>query len=127
MENPNPTPNFPETEKWQQRDRRRRIGGGIILLIIGGLLFAKVAGVVMPAWLFTWPMILIAIGVFAAFKKGFSDMGWIFPIAVGLVFLAEHEIEGFSPWPYLWPVILIIIGLGMMFRRKRRGGRCDGW
>jgi hypothetical protein len=121
MENTNT--NFPETEKWNRRERNKRVAGGIVLLAVGGLLLAREAGAVLPEWLFTWQMIVIAVGLYIGLKSGFRDLGWLIPVTVGVVFLADRFVEGFSPWPYLWPIVIIAAGLSMIIRRRS----CSRW
>ena len=60
--------------------------GGIILLAIGGILLARQVGADLPSWLFTWPMILIVVGLFVAIKTNFRDFGWIFLIGGRSIF-----------------------------------------
>src|SRR4051812_29202951 len=55
-----------------------RIWGGLFLLFLGGIFVMKEASLMsFPHWLFTWPMILIAVGVFPAIKHGFRGGGWL--------------------------------------------------
>src|SRR5207249_3037223 len=91
------------------------------LLIIGGLLLARASGVVFPAWFFTWPMLLIAIGVFSGIRHGFRRMGWLIPIVIGGIFLADRISPDFHLRPYLWPIIVIALGLFIIFRPRSRG------
>lgn len=103
-----------------------RVMGGVVVLIVGLVLLAQKAGANMPAWLFTWPMIIVAAGVFAGAKDRFRDWGWLIPVAVGVIFLLHESFDGYS-WHNLWPVMIIIAGVTMILnagRRNRRGRRC---
>lgn len=102
--------------------RRENITGGIILLGIGGILLARQAGADLPPWLFTWPMILIVVGLFVGIKTHFRDFGWLLLIGVGTFFLVDkmHDIEIKD---YILPIIVIgaglIVLLGGIFRKPR--------
>jgi hypothetical protein len=100
-----------------------RVMGGLVLVIAGGLLAAYKAGADLPYWLFTWPMIIVAAGIFVGARSGFRDWGWLFPVAIGVIFLLHESFEGYS-WHNLWPVIIIVAGVTMILNsghRKHRG------
>ncbi|MCE3281991.1 MAG: hypothetical protein K0Q66_728, partial [Chitinophagaceae bacterium] len=60
-------------ERWDNRDDKGRYWMGAIFLIVGGLLFARASGAAIPEWVFTWPMILITIGLFLGLRHGFKS------------------------------------------------------
>jgi len=99
--------------------RRGRVWIGLFLLIIGGLLFAREFGVPFPYWFFTWPMILIGLGLFIGLKHGFRRGGWFIPIIIGAVFLYDKIDAERSFRPYLWPTLLIGLGLYFILRPRR--------
>jgi predicted membrane protein len=109
--------------RWEERMERNpnsHVWTGLFLLVIGGLALVKSFGVPLPVWLFTWQMLLIAIGLFIGLKKGFSDGGWFVPIIIGGAFLLnDYFIDG-NIRRHLWPLILICIGVLFIFRPKRR-------
>src|SRR5215207_7983710 len=83
--------------RWEQRWERRmerhdgkgQIWTGIFLLAIGGLALARSMGVPVPDWLFSWQMLLIAIGLFIGLRKGLRDGGWFVPVIIGGFFLVN--------------------------------------
>lgn len=112
--------------EWRER-RGRRVEGehnghiwtGAFLLIIGAIALAKSFGANLPAWLFTWQMLLIGIGLFIGVRHGFRSGGWFIPILVGGMFLAnEYFLDG-ELRKHIWPLILIVIGLVFILRPKR--------
>jgi predicted membrane protein len=112
-------------ERIEKRMRRRgqnTASAGLFLLVIGGLLLAKQLGAGFPAWFFTWPMLLIGIGLFIGVRHGFRGGGWLFPIVIGAIFLADRISDDINLRPFLWPII--IIGLGLFFIFKPRRGHC---
>ncbi len=112
-------------EDWQDWHNYRhppagRILGGIVLVGIGAVLFLEKMGYFIPGWILTWKMLLIAIGIYVGARHLFRGFGWLIPILIGLLFLADDFIPGFSIRPFIWPIVIVIIGLFMIFRPKRR-------
>lgn len=121
-------------ERWGRKGRRirnerGRVWGGLFMLIIGTVLLLKVSGTILfPAWVFTWPVLLIVIGLFSGVRHRFRGIGWLFPLAIGVIFLADNLSPDMRLRPYLWPILLIAAGLFVIFRPKnrcRRGGPDD--
>jgi predicted membrane protein len=95
---------------------------GLVILGVGTVFLLKEMHIFQfPNWLFTWPMILVAFGVFAGASNSFRDAGWLFISGVGVVFLLRNIWPEVPVWNYTWPVIVIVIGLMMILspRRKR--------
>ncbi|HZH67499.1 MAG TPA: LiaF domain-containing protein [Flavisolibacter sp.] len=99
---------------------KSRVAGGLFLLLIGGLLLAKASGVYFPAWLFSWPVLIIGIGLLSGVRHGFRGIGWLFPIAIGGLFLADKMSADFNLRPYLWPILFIAAGIFIIFRPRGR-------
>ena len=106
-------------DRMQRHDGKGHIWTGLFLLAIGGLALARSMGVPVPNWLFSWQMLLIAIGLFIGFKKGFRDGGWFIPILIGGFFMANEFIMEGEMRRYIWPLILIIVGAFFIFRPRR--------
>jgi len=111
-------------DKMGKRVGGSRIGSGIFLLLAGFLLLAYKMGAPIPGWLFTWPVLLIAIGLFTGIKSRFHNPGSFILILIGSVFLADQSIPGIDLHRYIPPIILI--GLGFLFLLRPRRGRCYG-
>ncbi len=92
--------------------------GGLIVVGIGLLFLGREMGLYMPNWLFSWPMILIAVGVYSGVKNNFQSVGWLITIIIGVVFLARRWMPDFIDFNYVWPVGLIIVGLYMIVKPK---------
>lgn len=120
-------------ERWgdhRRNSERGRIWVGLFLLAIGGVFLARASGVDFPFWFFTWPVLLIALGLFIGIRHSFRGFGWFIPVAIGGIFLADKLTPDINLRPYLWPVLLIGAGLFVIFRPKhshcrRSGGRDD--
>jgi predicted membrane protein len=113
----------------QPRNKKGRIYGGIFLLAIGFLFFLREIDIpLFPHWLFTWPMILIAVGIYTGLKHNFRGAGWLIPIIIGVIFLVDRFDIGFDLHRFIFPIIIIGIGLTMILRPKRDGrGGWDNW
>jgi predicted membrane protein len=91
--------------------RKESISGGILLLGIGGLLLARQAGAELPYWLFSWPMILVVVGLFVGIKTKFKDFGWLILMGIGVFFLIDKSQFDASLRKFLWPAAIIGAGL----------------
>lgn len=108
-----------------------RVFAGIFIIGIGVLFFLKQAGIaIFPYWLFTWPMILIAVGIFNGVKHNFRGSGWLILILLGMFFLLDDVMDMYNLRPYLVPAILVAVGVMLILRpRKSSGWSCgkDKW
>jgi predicted membrane protein len=92
---------------------------GIGIILIGVVWLLHVLGTPMPEWIFTWPSLLIVLGLFSGLASGFRNMGSFVLLFIGLVFLARNSI-----WPdvdmekYFWPVLIIFLGIIFLFKRR---------
>ncbi|GAA4344130.1 LiaF transmembrane domain-containing protein [Flaviaesturariibacter amylovorans] len=110
--------------RWADRrhrhhDRRGRVWTGLFLLTAGSLLLAHRAGVGLPPWLFSWPVLLIGIGLWVGARHSFKGFGWLLPVAIGAIGLADDLRADLNLRPYIWPLVLIGAGLIFIFRPKR--------
>ena len=102
-----------------------RVGAGLFLLVIGVILLMERMGFYLPNWLFSWPMILIGIGIFIGLKHNFRGGAWFILIVIGGVFLVDFSV-GFTMRRYIWPLVIIALGLFMILRPRKHtlfGGR----
>jgi predicted membrane protein len=107
----------------QRMNRSPRIWSGLFLLGAGFLLLAYKMGAPIPAWIFTWPVLLIVIGLFTGVKSRFHNPGSFIMILVGAIFLADQSIPGIDFHNYIVPAILI--GIGLVFLLRPRGSSCS--
>ena len=108
---------------------------GLLVLALGVFWLLKNVGIISyTTWeyIFSWQMLLIAIGVINLSGDGHKGVGWIL-IAVGGFFLF-NDIFG---WPVsfrniFWPALLVVIGLALIFgsqwkfRRRHMYSRSEG-
>jgi predicted membrane protein len=111
-------------QRWEMHDRkagRGRAIAGLLLLIIGILLLLKTTGaIIFPAWFFTWPMILIAFGIFSGIKHGFRGPIWAIMLLIGGFGLADKMDPTMQLTRFIWPVVIMAIGLMFILRPRRR-------
>ncbi len=99
-------------------NRNDRFWTGLVLIIIGAVLLIEKMGADLPYWLFTWPMILIVIGVISGLKHGFKNASWLIMICIGGFFLVDEIITDINLKPFIWP--FMIMGIGLIFILKPR-------
>lgn len=118
--------NTPEKRPKIQNNSGRVIGG-IVVLMVGLAFFARRADLDLPYWLFSWPMILVVVGLFIGSREGFRPGGWLAVTAVGMVFLADDILDTFDVeiGRFFWPTVVIAIGLYMIFKPRRFKGDKD--
>ncbi len=105
--------------RYSKNTESGRIVAGLILLGVGGVLLLRAMQFTLfPGWLFTWPMILILVGVYSGFKHNFRNNTWIILLAIGGFFLVNQMIPGLRLEPYFWP--LLIMGAGVVFILRPR-------
>lgn len=95
-----------------------RIWSGILLLTAGVLLLAYKMGAPLPGWLFTWPVLIIAIGLLTGFKSKFHNPGAFIMILIGCIFLADQSNPQLNFKNYILPSILIGVGIIYILRPK---------
>jgi predicted membrane protein len=111
-QNQNPDNNRPR--------HNNRILAGFFLLLIGAVFLMKEMDFLFfPSWLFTWPMILIAVGFYTGIKHEFRNPAWIILIIIGGVFLTDQMGLGFDIHRFIFPAVIIGVGFLMIFRPRR--------
>lgn len=91
---------------------------GAIILIIGSLLLIDQLNLFfIPDWLFSWPMILIAIGVYSGVKHNFRKPVAPIMILLGVAFLFTENINNADR--IVWPVAIIAAGTWMVLKQRK--------
>ncbi|MDB5017754.1 MAG: hypothetical protein JWQ84_2586 [Mucilaginibacter sp.] len=95
---------------------------GIIILIIGSILLINQLDLFfIPRWLFSWPMWMIAYGIYMGGKYNFKKPIWIYIIVLGCAFLFTENID--NAGRFIWPVT--VMGLGTWMVLKHHDKRAD--
>ncbi len=102
--------------------------GGLVLIIIGVLfLLSKIPATsgIFPSWFFTWPMLLVGIGIFSGIKNGFRNAAWLVLIVIGGYFLMyENDLISLNLRPYAFPIGIILLGVFIIIKKKRFKDNC---
>jgi len=107
--------------------RRGKAIAGTILLIVGALLLIREFDYFFfPGWIFSWPMWVIAWGLFIGARHNWRSSTWVIMVIVGVAFLPEHIITGYSVHDVAWPVMIICFGLWLILRRNHKWSK-DDW
>jgi predicted membrane protein len=101
--------------------RTGRVWAGLFLVGIGILLLADRIGMGLPAWVFSWPMLLIAIGAFIGLRHRFRGGAWLIMIVIGSIFLFDIISPDYSLRRYFWPIIIMVLGLIMILKPRSSG------
>jgi Domain of unknown function (DUF5668) len=102
-----------------------RVIGGLILVAVGAALLLRNMGFFMPVWLFTWPVILILVGIYIGFKSNFRNNSWFIISLVGCYFLVSRFIPSLGLQPLFWPITIIGLGIVFILRSGRNIWRDD--
>ncbi|MDB5005839.1 MAG: hypothetical protein JWP45_232 [Mucilaginibacter sp.] len=88
---------------------------GIIILIIGSILLINQLDLFfIPHWLFSWPMWMIAYGIYMGGKYNFKKPIWIYIIVLGCAFLFTENID--NAGRFIWPVTVMGLGTWMVLK-----------
>lgn len=91
---------------------------GFILIAVGLLfLLQQFNWFFFPNWLFSWPMILIIVGLVKRANNP-NNLSWLILIVVGGLFLLEKILGNVDVFHFGWPVIIIAIGVWLIFRQN---------
>jgi hypothetical protein len=111
-----------EKNNIERINRSGRTLGGLVVIAVGTIFLLDRLNLDIPHWVFSWPMILIAIGIFIGASHSFKKPGWIVPVIIGSVFLLGQQMD-ISVEKFFWPIIIICIGIAIIFKPKHRRRR----
>jgi len=105
----------------QVKPRNNKAIAGIVLLLVGSVLLLHQLDVfIFPFWVLSWPMLLIAIGVYSGAKRNFRNSGWLIMVLIGTVWLLNVAFPGYNVGKITWPLGIIVFGIWMIVRRNHR-------
>ncbi|UCS93497.1 cell wall-active antibiotics response protein [Echinicola marina] len=98
-----------------------RFTTGLIVVSVGLILLIRKLGIEIPDWIFSWPMIFVAIGLVVMAKHNFRSGFGAFMLLFGGFFLLKDELHFFPVGlgAFVVPIILILLGLFLMMTRKQ--------
>jgi predicted membrane protein len=99
--------------------KHSRVWTGIFILMIGVAALLRTMFPEYFGWLFTWEMLLIALGLFIGVRHNFRGIAWFILILIGGVFIANRYYDAFT-FRYIWPLVLIAVGLFIITKPRNR-------
>jgi hypothetical protein len=126
MEN-SPRPGNPLRLKEPSGGKSGRIFSGLIIVAIGMMVLANRMGIDFPEWIFSWGMLLIALGVFVGIRHSFRGPVWLVAVIIGSILLLGDIDRTLDFEEYIWPMVIIAVGLVIMFRPKKKHMEPLGW
>jgi len=101
-----------------------RTMAGIIIMILGGMLLIDQLNIFfIPGWLFSWPMWIIAYGVYMGGKYNFRKPVWVWMIAIGTAFLFTENFNNADR--IVWPAAIIGVGAWLVMRHNNKPVRAN--
>ena len=95
-----------------------RTMAGIIILVIGGILLIDQLDLFfIPSWLFSWPMWIIAYGLYMGGKYNFRKPIWIYMIVLGTAFLCTENFHHAER--IVWPVAIMGVGTWLVIKNQK--------
>lgn len=112
--------NIPSSYPQQPRNNGK-VFSGLILLAVGCLLLLRQFDFFFfPSWIFSFPMLLIVIGVFTGIKNDFKKPTSFILILIGVVLLSGRILPWFNLRSFLFPIVVIALGLWLIVRRNNQ-------
>src|SRR5687767_12027820 len=99
--------------------KHSRVWTGIFILLIGVAALLRSVYPQYFGWLFTWEMLLIALGLFIGVRHNFRGIAWFILILIGGIFLANRYYDAFT-FRYIWPLVLIAVGLFIIMKPRHK-------
>jgi predicted membrane protein len=122
------------SHKWNDKYPSRSSGvwTGVLLLLIGTdyFLVHNETGWHLPEWMWSWQVLLIALGLFIGIRHNFRSPAWFILMVIGGVFLIKSD--EFARYfqinvNHIWPLALIILGLFFILRPHPRHRRWQSY
>ncbi|MGN6398769.1 MAG: LiaF transmembrane domain-containing protein [Mucilaginibacter sp.] len=96
-----------------------KVMAGIIIIIVGGILLIDNLNLFfVPDWLISWPMFLVAYGLYLGGKHNFRKPIWAWLVIIGTAFLFTENIDNADR--VVWPLAIIAAGAWMVMRHNKR-------
>ena len=101
---------------------------GMILLGVGCILLLRTLDIFfIPGWVLSWPVFMIAIGLFIGSRQGFDRPSAFVPLIIGIIFLSNRVLPDMDLSRFFWPLLVIAFGVWMIMGRKTPKMDHFGW
>lgn len=105
---------------WQKSHQRGRLATGVFIILFGTLfLFARI-GFPIPTWSYSWPVIVMAIGIVVLIKHKFKKLFGYGLFLFGLLFLFKHWYPHSIKTDIVFPVLVILFGISFIFKKRNK-------
>ncbi|MER3499069.1 MAG: hypothetical protein C4308_10770 [Chitinophagaceae bacterium] len=94
------------------------VGGFLLLIGIVALIDASDPAL-LPAWVFSWQMFLIAMALFIGLPRRFRTGTLFVFLAIGVIFLIRDYFPELEIKRYVWALVFLVIGLFFLLRPRR--------
>jgi hypothetical protein len=93
---------------------------GIAFVALGvSILLHRFSFIMFPHLVISWPIMMIALGIYIGAKSDFKKTNWIYLTAFGFLFLLANIIPSFT-FGLLWPISIMAIGAFVYSRRNQK-------
>ncbi|MBL1278731.1 MAG: hypothetical protein COA33_000530 [Fluviicola sp.] len=96
------------------RHQKSKMLAGILITAFGVLFLLNRIGMNVPSWIFSWKLILIAIGFVALYKHKFQNFGGWVMVTIGTVFIINDFYNDIIDASLLLPLFIILFGIMMV-------------
>ena len=113
----------PYKDKYSNSRRMRKYALAVIVIVAGFFLLLENMGILpyeISHVIFSWPMILICIGVVSLFGSESRMPGYILLIIGGFFLLPRLFLVTFNVTNVFWPLVLIAIGVIILTKRSNQ-------
>lgn len=105
-----------EEFKAKAKKINERVWVGLIIIGVGIVILLRNLDFPFPSFLFTWPVILILVGVASGIRERFqSSASWIM-MGLGVFFLLMKIYPDWHLSTFFWPAIIIAVGLSFLLK-----------
>jgi predicted membrane protein len=95
---------------------------GMTLVLLGFILLLRSLDIFfISSWIISWPVLLIALGLFLGKRHGFKRPSAFMPIIIGAIFLIDKIIPNSDSDKLFWPIMVITLGFWLILGRKKQG------
>jgi len=115
-----------ERRQFREHHRLNKVNKGLIFLFIGLFLFLRSMDLDLPSWIFSWQLLVMAIGVIVVIASGFKNWGGLVAVLIGGVFFAkQYLLLSYDVTRIIWPAIFTIVGLALIFGKRQESTMKD--
>jgi len=101
---------------YRKREQQSKILAGFLVIAFGTVFLLDRSGMDIPNWIYSWKMIIIAVGLVHLVKHNFRKLSGYVLIGVGAVFLINNFQPGTVDRGLIIPVVVIAVGTSILWK-----------